>query len=427
MTVALSTTPTTYEADSGTTWTVTSTIAGGNGERWATNALTNGTTSNSQTMNFAFYHQFLVSFNSEVIGGGVGYSIPTISFSQFGGSSSTIAGSSVWVDASSTFSYPVSLSGGSPTSERWQTNQATSGQVGSAGSVSVSYYHQFLVMPGYTVVGGGSGYSAPDINCTQFGSSETTTSSSSVWMDAGSSYSYRNPLAGSASSERWYSATSMGTIGGAGTITASFHHQYSLTIGPASLQGGSVTPSAGWYDAGTTLQVSSSASLGWEFEGWTGTGSGSYSGPLNSTSIQLNGPITENASFYPGLKIIATDGGSVSYSYGSVSETVSPGTTKTVYVPPGMTISLSSVSSSFLYAFTGWTGASNRTTSQVQETLASPASLRANFSYNVAALSGIVVALVAVLVAGLLLYRRSPRHRPTALNGIHPPTERPQP
>ena len=37
--------------------------------------------------------------------------------------------------------------------------------------------------------------------------------------------------------------------------------------------------------------------MSYSFAGWTGSGTGSYSGTNNPASITMNGPITENAAF----------------------------------------------------------------------------------------------------------------------------------
>ncbi|MCI4319060.1 MAG: hypothetical protein L3K23_02870 [Thermoplasmata archaeon] len=80
---------------------------------------------------------------------------------------------------------------------------------------------------------------------------------------------------------------------------------YNMTPGPATI----------WADAGTPIRLQAiplNGSEFWQayacfgcdwnyvnltFEAWTGTGAGSYNGTLNDTSITLNGPVTETASY----------------------------------------------------------------------------------------------------------------------------------
>ena len=82
------------------------------------------------------------------------------------------------------------------------------------------------------------------------------------------------------------------------SFTANFTTQYQLTINSAY---GSPT-GADWYNAGTgvTFGVTSPIESGGTrhvFASWTGSGSGSYSGPLTSYTVTMNNPITETATW----------------------------------------------------------------------------------------------------------------------------------
>jgi hypothetical protein len=79
------------------------------------------------------------------------------------------------------------------------------------------------------------------------------------------------------------------------TYTAIFSTQYYLTMTRGT--GGTVSPASGWRNAGSTVSITATATTGYTFAGWTGTGAGSYSGMNNPASITMNGPVTENASF----------------------------------------------------------------------------------------------------------------------------------
>ncbi len=109
-------------------------------------------------------------------------------------------------------------------------------------------------------------------------------------------------------------------------VTAAYHTQYyiSTTSNPANLQYSSVSPSSGWYDSGSGVTLSASfdtaecvkRSIGggktplgsggsssspsqcnYVFNGWIGTGQGSYTGSNPNPRITVNGPITETADF----------------------------------------------------------------------------------------------------------------------------------
>jgi hypothetical protein len=85
------------------------------------------------------------------------------------------------------------------------------------------------------------------------------------------------------------------------TVTAAYNTQYQLTV---TTNLGSTSPTLGtWYNAGsavTIYAVSPSAAAGEQYawNGWTGSGTGSYSGTGNNSAlVTMNSPITEAASW----------------------------------------------------------------------------------------------------------------------------------
>jgi hypothetical protein len=79
------------------------------------------------------------------------------------------------------------------------------------------------------------------------------------------------------------------------TYTATFRTQYFLTMTHGT--GGRVSPASGWKNSGAAVSISATPANGYSFSNWTGTGTGSYSGPNNPASITMGGPITETATF----------------------------------------------------------------------------------------------------------------------------------
>ena len=81
------------------------------------------------------------------------------------------------------------------------------------------------------------------------------------------------------------------------TYTATFRTQYFLTMTHGT--GGTVSPASGWKNSGTIVSITATPTnqVSYSFNGWTGSGTGSYSGTNNPASITMNGPITENGSF----------------------------------------------------------------------------------------------------------------------------------
>jgi len=79
------------------------------------------------------------------------------------------------------------------------------------------------------------------------------------------------------------------------TYTAAYQKQYYPTIqtnGP-----GYVALSSEWCNAGSKITLIATANPHDAFKSWTGTGSGSYTGTNNLTTITINGPIIEFANF----------------------------------------------------------------------------------------------------------------------------------
>jgi hypothetical protein len=84
---------------------------------------------------------------------------------------------------------------------------------------------------------------------------------------------------------------------GGANYTANFKTQYQVTTTANPTEGGTVSPTSGWFDSGESIQLVATASGGFEFDRWEGSGSGSYTGTANPRSITVNGPITEEARF----------------------------------------------------------------------------------------------------------------------------------
>ena len=79
------------------------------------------------------------------------------------------------------------------------------------------------------------------------------------------------------------------------TYAANFTTQYYLTMSAGT--GGKVSPVSGWKNSGSTVKITATPSTGYTFSGWTGAGTGSFSGTTNPASITMGGPITETATF----------------------------------------------------------------------------------------------------------------------------------
>jgi hypothetical protein len=148
------------------------------------------------------------------------------------------------------------------------------------------------------------------------------------WYDAGSVVSIGVTAPSVVDGEQyvWLGWTGAGTISYTGTnnpdsvtmnspITeiAAWRHEYRLTM---VTNYGTTSPSAGvhWYEVGTPVSIQAfapSVLTGEQYlwNGWTGTGTISYTGTANPSSVTMNSPISETASWtHQFLLTIKTNG-----------------------------------------------------------------------------------------------------------------------
>lgn len=287
--------------------------------------------------------------------------------------------------------------------ERWQTNQASTGAATSPQTIDFVFFHQYLVTFGFNVVGGGSNYSPPAATCQEFGNQISPTMGTQIWVDA-AQYSFPNLLTGSSSSERWQTNVSVtGNIGSSATIDIPYTHQYYVMIILNPTTGGSISAASSWYDAGAAFQSEATSNAGWQFESWSGTGQGSYSGDNSGALANVDSPLTETAIFYPGLTITASGKVAVSYTYNAVVSLIPSSTQKTIYEPAGAEIQLSAKPSLFIYTFSGWTGSAISDKSSIPIVLDTPQNITANFSYNYVVIGIAVGVVIAIIAAAIIL------------------------
>ena len=123
------------------------------------------------------------------------------------------------------------------------------------------------------------------------------------------SYSFESTIPDTSSERYAYaSASGCGISAQSGTFVASnctatgdYNIQYYLTAYSAESSEGTVSPASSWYTSGVQATETATALSGYEFAGWSGSGSGSYSGLQNPITVTLNNPITEAASFATAL------------------------------------------------------------------------------------------------------------------------------
>jgi hypothetical protein len=89
------------------------------------------------------------------------------------------------------------------------------------------------------------------------------------------------------------------------TLHFSLEHYLSMT----AAAGGAVAPASGWFAAGQSVLIFAKADSGYGFSEWNGTGTGSYTGFDDTSSLSMGGPITEAASFSRRRFIISSSAG----------------------------------------------------------------------------------------------------------------------
>ena len=406
---ALSGAPISFAADPGSPWSVSPVLPGSSSEeRWMLNASAgappaSGTVDASFNEILGYFHVYATNFLYSVSGSS-SPPVPSVTYIVFGvaGTVSLAPAQARWADAGSGYAYESPIRG-STSIDRFVAAGGTTGTVAGAANVSVHYYHQFHVAFDYAVVGGGTGYNAPSVTIHGFGIDHPLAVPRTEWVDAGSPYSFDAVLPGSGAFQRWAAESSReGSIVDASRIVAAYTLEYRLSVVVSPSGAAALTLPSGWYAAGSVVGLAAGSNASWRFQGWVGNGDGAYSGPNANGTATMNGPISEAAAYYPGLTIVARPGGSVSFSYGSVSGTVRAGTSVTIFVPPGTTVALSATPSSLADGFGGWAGAEPSGSSSSSIRVEGPAVVTASFGANVGFV-GVILAIVLAAVALLVL------------------------
>ncbi len=191
----------------------------------------------------------------------------------------------------------------------------------------------YCTTAGITAYIDGVGYTCAQLSVMQFGYSKGTTHTYAFLSPVGVSSNTRESFKSILVNHIPYTANS-GSILVNSNLTVPFNYstQYYLTEVANPSGAGSVSPGSEWFPALSHILISQSSSAGWFFNGWTGTGAGSYSGSLSSTTVTANNPITESANYY------STSTVSASTSTGTTSTgTTSTGTTSTGTTSTGTT------------------------------------------------------------------------------------------
>ncbi len=237
---SLTTTGTPYWFDASGSITI-NTPTSGSTERWSPiPSSISATQSNTQVV--SMYNQYQITANYSTSDSSVPSSSITLSGTQFGSSSYSLALATsaqvIWLDAGTGWSVNNPATSGT---QRWDAASGTSGTVSSAAAVAPLYYHQYLQTLSYQVVDGGSP-SSPTATGTSLGSvyaPSLTTSATGYWFDASGSIAISTSTG---TNEHWVPSPLSISATSAHTQVVSMYNQFTQTLSYFVVDGGS--PSA---------------------------------------------------------------------------------------------------------------------------------------------------------------------------------------
>ncbi len=147
---------------------------------------------------------------------------------------------------------------GSTSSDRWVGN-STSGFFSSQQNLTISYFHENLVSVGYSIVGGGSGFSPPQLEATSLNNTVERTLSfnpANLWLDDGAQWKVSSYLNGSIANERWITRDSTGIVNDSEILPMYYHQRLvSFSYSIEGNRSGFALPMVNWSSFGVHLST----------------------------------------------------------------------------------------------------------------------------------------------------------------------------
>lgn len=171
------------------------------------------------------------------------------------------------------------------------------------------------------------------------------------------------------------------------TDTATYSRCYTIAFGANPVGTGSEaineqssgTCTTGYYETGTTGQITATPINYWIFDGWNGIGSGSYTGTANPATVTFNANLTEVAD-YQQCYILSLQASPSGAGTESASPQESTGCPSGSYIY-GAQVTLTATST-YGYAFGSWSGTAGSSTSNPYAiTITGPTTETANYNY----------------------------------------------
>ena len=206
-------------------------------------------------------------------------------------------GSAVWISTSQS----INMYTTSPVVNNWYQQGATQ----RTGSISLTAGQTYYIIVAYEQGNGGYminlQWETPGASSyTEMPVTGTAYVYDAPFVSSSTSTVYSPGASGNPSTETFYGATFWSTLSlnAPATVSPSWSPvEYYLMMQASPSSEGSVSPGSGWYDSGAPVTISETPASGYSFTGWLGAGPGSYSGSSSTTTITMNGAVTEMAGF----------------------------------------------------------------------------------------------------------------------------------
>jgi hypothetical protein len=287
-------------------YTYDSTVSGASGTRYICNSGCSGSVSSSTTVTASYGTQYYLTMQA--------------------GSGGTVSPSSNWYNAGSSVSISATPNSGYSFSQWTCSSSGCACYSGTNNPATVTMncpitetanFNIFVTVTSSPVTGPGFvtidsvSYSTPQTFSWIPSSTHIISANSPVSCGSGCQYIYTSWSDGGARTHTISPSTP-------GTYTANFKKQYYLTLQVDPTGGGTTSPVVGsyWYDSGSFVPIQATSLGSCMFSSWSGTGTVSYSGTNNPSSVTMNSPINEIANFDCGTANSINFTGYLNYSNG---------------------------------------------------------------------------------------------------------------
>jgi hypothetical protein len=85
------------------------------------------------------------------------------------------------------------------------------------------------------------------------------------------------------------------------SLSVTFTTQYAVTV--STTPGGTVSPSSEWVNSGSAVTLTATPNASYQFDGWSGAGTGSYTGTTAQAVLTVTSPVSEVATFVPASSV----------------------------------------------------------------------------------------------------------------------------